>query len=160
MRLGECYSIPTRYLKELQQYDPRLRIRWAEGERLVRLERKVTVKHDMTLFGDAVVDEETAARLFDDVQTLRDGYMLLTKFTPKEINWPKILYTIAVSDIQRLGGGAKVAQYLEDKEEFDKARRTWNRRDDFRHMASDLFRSMNTIKVCPEGAGHKAYGGM
>jgi hypothetical protein len=26
-------------------------------------------------------------------------------------------------------------------------------------MATDLYRHMNTIKTCPAGAGHKAYGG-
>lgn len=159
MKLGESYSIPERYTRELHDYDPRLRVRWAKGERLVRLERKVSVTHDMTLIGDAEVDEDTARRLFDDIRTLRDGYMLITKFPPGETQWPKILYTLFMSDLQRLGGGARIAQAIEDREDFEKARRTWNRRDDFRHMASDLFRHMNTIKTTPEGAGHKAYGG-
>ena len=159
MRLSECYSIPDRFIRELKDYDPLLRVRWASGEKLVRLERKVSIRHDVTLIGDAEVDEDTAARLYDDVHTVREGYMLITKFPPGESQWPKILYTLFMSDVQRLGGAAKISQAIEDQEEFNKARRTWNRRDDFRHMASDLFRHMNTIKTCPAGAGHKAYGG-
>jgi hypothetical protein len=159
MQLGESYSIPDRYIQELHSYDPFLRIRWAKGERLVRLERKVSVKHDVTLTGDAEVEDSTARRLYDDVCTVKDGYMLITKFLPGENQWPKILYTLFMSDLQRLGGAARIAQAVEDQEDFAKARRTWNRRDDFRHMASDLFRHMNTIKTVPEGAGHKAYGG-
>lgn len=159
MKLNECYSIPNHFVKELTDYDPLLRIRWAKGEGLVRLERKVRHAHKVHLVGDGEVDEATAARLFDDVQTMNDGYALVTKFEPKASNWPKILYTIALTDLQRLGGARKIADNMENAEEFDKARRQWNRRDDFRHMATDLYRHMNTIKTCPEGAGHKAYGG-
>ena len=159
MKLGESYAIPDHFIRELRDYDPLLRVRWASGERLVRLERKVTVCHDITLVGDAEVDDDTARRLYDDVRTVRDGYMLITKFPPGEAQWPKILYTLFMSDLQRLGGGTRIAQAIEDREDFDKARRTWNRRDDFRHMASDLFRHMNGIRTCPAGAGHKAYGG-
>lgn len=161
MILNECYSIPDHFIKELHEYDPKIRVRWGQGERLVRLERKVRahMSNGFELKGDGEVDEAVAARLFDDYQTIKDGYQLLTKFEPLETNWPKILYTLALTDMQRLGGAAAVAKALEDKEDFEKARRTWNRRDDFRHMATDLYRHMNTIKTCPEGAGHRAYGG-
>lgn len=159
MKLGESYSIPDRYIQELHEYDPLLRLRWAKGEKLVRLERKVSIAHDVHLVGDAEVEDSIARRLYDDVQTVKEGYMLITKFPPGENQWPKILYTLFMSDVQRLGGAEKIAQAVEDREDYEKARRTWNRRDDFRHMASDLFRHMNTIKTCPAGAGHKAYGG-
>lgn len=159
MILNECYSIPDHFVTELKQYDPLLRVRWAAGEGVVRLERKVKQAAKVQLLGEGEVDEATAARLYDDVRTLEDGYALITKFPPFESNWPKILYTVATSDLQRLGGARVVADAIENKEDFDKSRRTWNRRDDFRHMASDLYRHMNTIKTCPEGAGHKAYGG-
>ena len=159
MKLTECYSIPDHFVTELQQYDPLLRVRWAKGEGLVRLERKVRAKTHVTLVGDGEVDEATAARLYDDVQTMNDGYALITKFPPTDTNWPKILYTIALTDLQRLGGATRVADSIENREDFEKSRRQWNRRDDFRHMATDLYRHMNTIKTCPEGAGHKAYGG-
>jgi hypothetical protein len=147
MRLGECYSIPDRYIQELKEYDTLIRVRWGRSEGLVRVERKVSR-------GPVPSQVNT----FDDFETFRDGYAVVLKFPPLESNWPLILFTLAQTDLRRLGGAIEYDRSLNDKEQYAKARRQWNRRDDFRCMGQELYRHMNVVKTVPEGAGHSARG--
>lgn len=144
MVLNEAYSIPDRFVREIHDYDPALRIRWGHAEGRVRVERRV--RH---------APAPSQATPFDDATALREGYMLVLKFLPYEHNWPLILFTLAQTDLQRLGGAKALAARLENQEQYEKARRQWNRRDDFRVMGRELYRIMNTIRTVPEGAGHR-----
>lgn len=144
MRLNECYSIPDRFVKEIKEYDPALRIRWGHAEGRVRVERRVRR-----------APAPSQATAFDDAVALREGYMLILKFLPYEHNWPLILFTLAQTDLQRLSGALAFAERLVNQEQYEKARRQWNRRDDFRVMGRELYRIMNTIRTVPEGAGHR-----
>ena len=144
MILNECYSIPDYIVQEIKDYDAQLRIRWGHAEGLVRVERHAQR-----------VPAPSRGTPYDDMTMLRDGYMLVLKFPPLEHNWPLIVFTLAQTDLQRLGGALKVDDDLNAREQYEKARRVWNRRDDFRVMGNDLYRVMNTIRVVPEGAGHR-----
>jgi len=153
MNLGQ-YSIPDRYIRELHEYDPLVRIAWGRAEGLVRVERKVRRGFEyVPPVPDRELDDEVIRRCFDDAQMYRTGYALVLKFPPLESNWPLVLYTLAQSDLQRLGGAQRLADDLDAREAYEKARRTWNRRDDFRVHARDLYRVMNTVRTSPEGAG-------
>lgn len=155
MRLNECYSVPDHVVAGLRQYDPLLRLKWGRAEGTVRLERKVTRPLSGEVF---TLASEVPLEAYDDFESCDEGYSLITKFPPYESNWPKILYTLALTDLQRIGGARAVSDMLEADEQYKKERRTWNRRDDFREMAVDLYKHMNRIKTVPEGAGYKPYG--
>lgn len=148
MKLNECYSVPRTIIKELQDYDPALRLRWGRAEGIVRVERKVRRKYAYV----------PPVENFDDFVMIRDGYTLLFKFPPLEHLWPLVIYSVARTDLRRLGGADALADDLEAREQYENARKAWNRRDDFRVLSRDLYRHMNTVKTCPEGATHQAYG--
>lgn len=148
MLLNECYSIPDYIIAEIKDYDPDIRLRWGKAEGLVRVERRVRRARL-----DYVPPITEDPRMYDDAQMIRDGYVLVLKFPPLEHNWPLVLYTLALTDIPRLGGAENLADDLEAQELYEKARRQWNRRDDFRVMGRDLYRIMNTVRTSPEGAG-------
>ena len=151
MRLNEGYSVPNHILKDLNDYDTDLRIRWGRAEGLVRVERRVRRARL-----DYVPPVDTGdPRMFDDAQMIREGYVLVLKFPPFEHNWSLLLYTLAQTDLQRLGGARQVADDLEAEELRAKARRQVNRRDDFREMGIDLYRFMNRPHSTPEGAGFR-----
>lgn len=145
MTLNECYSVPDHIIKDLHDYDPLIRLRWGRAEGLVRVERRL---------------RRTPAYVppvsnYDDHCMFRDGYALVLKFPPLESNWPLVLPTLAQTDLQRLGG-SHLADDLEAREAYEKARRAWNRKDDFRVLARDLYRRLNTVRTSPEGGGwHK-----
>lgn len=151
MNLGP-YTVPQRFITELHDYDPLIRIRWGRAEGLARVERKVRHAIECAPPTPAMADD-IARKQFDDYCTYSEGYMLVFKFPPLERNWPLVLYTLAQRDLQRLGGAEVVANDLEAREAYEKARRTWNRRDDYRVLARDLYRVMNTVRTTPEGAG-------
>jgi hypothetical protein len=142
--LSESYSIPDRFVNELSQYDPLLRIRWGRKEGIVRVERKVARGYSL---------DSTSVADFDDALMIRDGYALVFKFPPLEHNYSLMLYTLWHGDLRRLGGAKILADDIEAREIYEKSRRAWNRRDDFRCLAGDLFRVMNTARTSPEGAG-------
>lgn len=144
MVLSEAHSIPDRFVKELHEYDPLLRIRWGRKEGVVRVERKVV--------RGLSVDPSTASE-FDDGEAIRDGYVLVFKFPPLEHNYYCILPTLEHGNIPKRGGAERVDDDLTASEQYAKERRRWNRQDDFRCMAGDLFRVMNTPRTSPEGAG-------
>lgn len=148
MKLNESYSIPDRFVQDLADYDSDLRYRWGRAEGLVRVERRVRRERF-----DHVPPMTDDPKLYDDYEMLRQGYTLVLKFPPLESAWPCVVFTLAQTDLQRLGGARQLADDLEAQEQYEKARRTWNRRDDFRVMGRDLFRCMNTARTSPEGAG-------
>lgn len=156
MRLGACYSIPDHFIAELQAYDPKLRVRWGRAEGKVRVERKVRRASEPTLLINVNL---LSPKDFDDFEMMRDGYSLaITPFAPLAHNWPKMAYTVAVTDLQRLGGARVVADELESREAHEKERRSFNRRSDYHEMGCDLYRHMNRIATAPEGATNKPYG--
>ena len=148
MRLNESYSIPERFVEDLRAYDSDLRYRWGRAEGLVRVERRVRRERF-----DHVPPMTSDPKLFDDYEMLRQGYTLVLKFPPLESAWPCVVFTLAQTDLQRLGGAERLDDDLNAQEQYEKARRAWNRRDDFRVMGRDLYKAMNTIRTSPEGAG-------
>ena len=148
MIFNESYSIPDRFVQDLYDYDSDLRYRWGRAEGLVRVERRVRRERF-----DHVPPMTDDPKLYDDYEMLRQGYTLVLKFPPLESAWPCVVFTLAQTDLQRLGGARQLADDLEAQEQYEKARRTWNRRDDFRVMGRDLYKVLNTVRTSPEGAG-------
>ena len=146
--LNEGYSIPDRFVQELHEYDSDLRYRWGRAEGLVRVERRV--RRERLDYVPPISDDP---RMFDDYEMIREGYVLVLKFPPLESAWPLVVFTLAQTDLQRLGGARQLADDLEAQEQYEKARRQWNRRDDFRAMGREMYRDLNTIRTSPEGAG-------
>ena len=149
MRLNESYSIPDRFVQDLKDYDSDLRYRWGRAEGLVRVERRI--RRQRVDYVPPIITDDP--RIFDDSEMFSDGYVLVLKFPPLESAWPCVVFTLAQTDLQRLGGARQLADDLEAREQYEKARRQVNRRDDFRVMGRDLYRRMNTVRTSPEGAG-------
>ena len=123
MKLNESYSIPERFVQDLRDYDSDLRYRWGRAEGLVRVERRVRRERF-----DHVPPMTEDPKLFDDYEMMRQGYTLVLKFPPLESAWPCVVFTLAQTDLQRLGGAREVWTKLEDEEQYEKARRQVNRR--------------------------------
>ena len=148
MNLNEAYSIPERFVQDLKDYDSDLRYRWGRAEGLVRVERRV--RRARLSYVPPIIDDP---RVFDDYEMIREGYTLALKFPPLESNWPCVVYTLALTDIPRLGGAEKLDDDINAAEAYETERRKWNRRDDNRVLGRDLYRRLNTIRTSPEGAG-------
>jgi len=148
MQLSEAYSVPDHVVTAITSYDPDLRLRWARQVGKVRLERKVTRSGQLN---------PAWFKKFDDYEGCRDGYIMVFEFDPLPESWGKLIHTLALTDMWAKGSPAKVAGELEETEREREAALKRERMSLFNDYFRDLYAHINTVKTCPEGAGHHAY---
>lgn len=89
--------IPKNLSAELAQYDPLVRIRWATQENCWRVERKIRRGQPI---------EPRLRRRWDDWQCFREGYVLVFRVPPECGLDRRVLLSLQIGDIQRLGARA------------------------------------------------------
>jgi hypothetical protein len=133
------YDAPKSFVRRLQAYDPLLSVRWSDWEQRWRIERRLTHARsiDPGLFKEHQY-EEFAARCAGRVPVLNCS---------KEQLDNRVFFTLWVNDIQRRGGGQKVADALEREEAayYSKSRAKWL--DTVYNQAKDYYTWMNTLPV-------------
>ena len=101
------YTPPASFVKRLHDFDPLLRLRWSDAKGHYLLERKVTRGADPDPACYADWDQYVAAR---------EGYVWVMDLGIGELD-DRVFWTLWANDIQRLGGGDKVADIMDLNDE-------------------------------------------
>ena len=149
MHLGESYSVPNHVVQAIRQYDPLVRLRWGRAKRRVRLERKI----DRARPADPAYFSQDP----DGYDMAREGYTLISSFEPDETAYRLIVQRLWEADIRRRGGWRKVADEMDEADIAARRKADTAVSDENHARAVDLWNHMNTVKVAPEGAGHRPY---
>ena len=102
------FDAPKGFVKRLRAYDCLLRIRWSDYEARWRIERRLTHARsiDPGLFREHQYEEFVA----------RCGGYIPVLYAGREQLDNRVLFTLFVNDIQRLGGAQRVAEMMEREE--------------------------------------------
>lgn len=139
------FDAPKAFVQRLRAYDNMLRIRWSDFERRWRIERKIAHARsiDPGLYKESDYEQFVARR---------EGYLPIL-FCQREQLDNRILYTLWASDMQRQGGGAKVADRLTAYEEAFRLHKRAKWLDDVYNQAKDYYNWMNTLTSTQRSLG-------
>lgn len=139
------YDAPKSFVRRLQAYDSFLRVRWSDLECRWRIERRIAHARsvDPGLFKESDYEQFVARR---------EGYLPIL-FCHKEQLDERIFYTLWASDLQRQGGGAKVADRLTAFEEAFRKNRRARWLDEVYLQAKDYYAYMNSLTTTQRSLG-------
>ena len=130
-------SPPKEFVKQLQQYDHHLRVRWSDRDQEWRIERKIS--RGRWISPSAYNDHET-----EDFYSARDGYVLAFTARQNQLD-DRILFTLWATDLQRRGGAQAVADEIEQKEEQARLASRNRFLDDLYMMAIERWNHANML---------------
>jgi hypothetical protein len=145
------HTPPSGFVNRLKSYDKELRCRWSEeGEwRVERRIRPPRINLDPLLFAK-----------HEDFVTALEGYALILRVPPSMLD-NRVFETLWAGDIQRQGGGEKVADAMENayNERLEKAMEKWG--EEVEIAAKERWEYANRVRTLRESEVHTApVGGM
>lgn len=121
---------PGWFLRELEAFDPALRLRWSDSQMLWHLERKIAKgKPVETLRTDSESDEVIRAR---------EGYLLVASVPPGGLN-RTIFEKLRACDLWALGGWEKVEREIVEAEEREEQKRDDDFAADIRSYTREVY---------------------
>jgi len=140
------FDPPKWFMEELLSYDNLLRVRWGRAENRWRIERRIT--HGRPL-------NPTYFACHDDYECAKEGYCLVLLLHPWELD-RRVFHTLWACDVQRWGGGDKLADHLDNAydERLEKSRAKWL--DAVEWEANERQRYQNTVRTVDENKAHTA----
>jgi hypothetical protein len=123
-------SAPEWFLKELNLFDPDLRVRWSAKMQLFQLERKIA---------HSKIVETTKQDIYDDdYLRAKDGYVLVALIQPGKFS-RTIFETLRASDLWNNGGWEAVARHIEDLEAREEEKKWEAFTDDVKYHTKELY---------------------
>ena len=119
-------TAPAWFVKEMQAFDPALRLRWSPRINLWNLERKIT--HGLP------IETSKSDGFHDDYIRARDGYILVALIEPDKFG-RHIFSTLRASDLWSNGGWEEMAKFIEELEAREEEAK-WRAFDDEIHVAT------------------------
>jgi hypothetical protein len=120
---------PKWFLRELNAFDPELRIRWSPRQEMFQLERRVTRSlHPGTVKND---------NWHDDYIRAQDGYILVAQIPPHAIA-RSIFDKLKNADLWAHGGWERVVNEIEYYEQLEEEKRDKALGDDIRSMSAEV----------------------
>lgn len=140
------FDPPKSFVRQLQAYDPLLRIRWSDFERRWRIERKLTHARsiDPGLFKENQYEEFVARQ---------DGYIPVLYAGKEQLDY-RVFFTLFVNDIQRMGGAAKVAAMMEQEEAAYRSASRAKWLDNIYEQARDRWTYINQLSSTKRSTPH------
>jgi hypothetical protein len=124
---------PEWFLRELEAFDPHLRLRWSARRELWQLERKILRGlHPGTIFCDGWHDESIRAR---------DGYILVASIPPDRLT-RAVFARLRASDLWSNGGWKRVADQLDAYDEIQEEKSWENFSSNVRDASKDVYEWM------------------
>jgi hypothetical protein len=124
---------PSWFLRELESFDPDLRLRWSPRLEFWQIERRVKRGlHPGTIRNDG---------WHDDYIRAADGYILVASVTPEmfQILGRSIFQRLKDSDLWARGGWEKVASEIEAAEHADEEKKWESFGAEVRYSSAELF---------------------
>lgn len=121
-------------MRRLHDFDPQLRVRWSDAQACYLIERKVSRGQQPDPGMYAQWDAYVAAK---------DGFCHVLSCAPNELD-DRALWTLWVTDLERLGGASAVADAMEMDEERARRYQTDGWLGNIREDAKDWYRWMTT----------------
>jgi hypothetical protein len=139
---------PKGFVRRLHAYDPLLRIRWSDWETRWRVERRLTHARsiDPGLFREHQYEEHVARC---------QGYIPVMYAAREQLD-NRVIFTLFMNDIQRLGGAQKAADMMEREEAVYRSASRAKWLADVYAQAREKYDYMNCIRVVPEKFRHTA----
>ena len=121
---------PEWFLKEMESFDPDLRLRWSQRLQLWQLERRVKRSlHPGTIRSDSY---------HDDFIRAQDGYLLVASIPPKGLT-RSVFAKLRASDLWANGGWKTMADEL-DELDRQAEEKIWNDlSDDITYRSKELY---------------------
>jgi len=141
------FDAPSRFVKKIREYDPRLRVIWSDKKGCWRVERRLRYPGfvNPAYFSDG-----------DDRRSAQDGYMLVFTAGKEQLD-DRVLLTLYVGDTWRRGGANRIADELEAKEQAAKDHQHNSFMDDNEYRAREYWKSINTVRTLDDKHRHERH---
>lgn len=148
------YLPPTEIVRDLEAFDPQLRLRWSDGQGQWRLERKVSRGQVWP-----ASEVETAAG-YESRVAAKEGYILVDLIHPSLLN-SRLVPILRQNDIWSNGGAKEIADAMDTLDADQQRLMKLAVSDQFEQMARDRWKYMNRVRTVSERHAHTApRGGM
>lgn len=124
---------PKWFVKELQTFDPALRVRWSSKMNMFQLERKIA--------NSKPIDTLKRDSYDDDYLRAREGYILVALIEPGKFS-RTIFETLRASDMWTHGGWEAMAKHIEDLEAREEEKKWEAFSDEMKYHAAELYNFM------------------
>lgn len=124
------------FLKELYDYDPKLRVVWDRKDAYWRIERKAARARAMKVAPNPLCTPE-------DWAAAEDGYVLVMR-VPHGCLDSRVFYTLAAGDVQARGGYKRVADEMDEEYWAHQARSRRRFLDDREYQARERWTNWNS----------------
>jgi hypothetical protein len=121
---------PEWFVKELNVFDPDLRLRWSSKMNLWQLERKIA--------RSKIIDTSKKDTYDDDYIRAREGFILVALIEPDKFS-RNIFSILRASDLWSNGGWESMAQYIEDMEAQEEEKKWADFSDELKYQARDMY---------------------
>lgn len=121
---------PSWFIKEMNSFDPALRVRWSPKMNMYQLERK--------LANSKPIDTTKKDGFDDDYVRARDGYILVALIEPGKFS-RSIFQVLRASDLWSMGGWEAMAKFIEDQEALAEEKRWEKFSEEIRYATKELY---------------------
>lgn len=108
------------FVRDLQAFDSKLRVRWARHSERWFVERKLDSRHPQ-LVSEQPAPDSAGAVAKDLYEGWQQGYVHVVTVRPQDLHWQVVREHLAKYDAWRMGGMTKIADQLEAQDETKEA---------------------------------------